>query len=98
MIGLWCNGSTRHFGRLSLGSNPSSPTNLILILIIMEKTELTKEQRKAKRIARNKIARDIMLILVERENVLDNTAAKILSGTAVALANAFVDEIENNVI
>jgi len=64
----------------------------------MEKTELTKEQRKAKRIARNKIARDIMLILVERENVLDNTAAKILSGTAVALANAFVDEIENNVI
>lgn len=25
-IGLWCNGSTRHFGRLSLGSKPGSPT------------------------------------------------------------------------
>ena len=25
-IGLWCNGSTRHFGRLSPGSNPGSPT------------------------------------------------------------------------
>ena len=25
-IGLWCNGSTRHFGRLSSGSKPDSPT------------------------------------------------------------------------
>ena len=28
-IGLWCNGSTRHFGRLSLGSKPGSPTKEI---------------------------------------------------------------------
>ena len=28
-IGLWCNGSTRHFGRLSSGSKPDSPTQEI---------------------------------------------------------------------
>ena len=63
----------------------------------MEKTELTKEQRKAKRIARNKIARDIMLILVDRGETISDTPEK-LAKTVVGLANAFVNEIENNVI
>ena len=30
-IGLWCNGSTRHFGRLSSGSKPDSPTQRSMV-------------------------------------------------------------------
>lgn len=35
-IGLWCNGSTRHFGCFRIGSSPISPTIKIVSSLIMK--------------------------------------------------------------
>lgn len=65
----------------------------------------TNELNLKKRIARNKIAKEIMLIGAQQQVNIKSICAseakfigKILARNAVIFANAFVDEIENNMI